>query len=283
MTAVSQVDSPESDSPPTSGRHLEGQPRLRFSQLVNPGAFKQAREAVASVATQTALVSIAFVLYFFVRDITKDQTRDAFENARAIIEFERSLGIDWERTAQAYILDYHWMITLFNWVYMFLHWPVLLFAAVYTFVVARREYLTYRNAMIVSGAIGLIFFALYPVAPPRLADPSSFFDSLAVFSRSFELLQPQGLVNRYAALPSFHVGWNILAGFALWRSTQNRFIRFGSVASPVLMTLAVVVTANHWVVDVIAGLLIALVARLGAPRLLPRKARQPVEAQTTAT
>lgn len=166
MTAVSQVGSEETDSPPTSQRDVEGPTSLRVADLVNPGGFERAREAVASIATQTVLFSIAFVLYFVVRDITKDQTRAAFENARAVIEFEQALGINWERTAQAYILDYHWLITLFNWVYMYLHWPVLLLTAVYTFIVARREYLMYRNAMIVSGAIGLVFFALYPVAPP---------------------------------------------------------------------------------------------------------------------
>jgi len=239
--------------------------------MINPGSFRGASEAVASVLTQLVMITAAFALYFLVRDLTKNQTADAFANAEAIFEFERAIGIAWEKTAQETILDYDFLVTFFNWVYMYFHWPVLAFAAVFTFVVGRPHYITYRNAMIVSGMIGLAFFALYPVAPPRLADPSSFFDSLAVLSKSFEVLQPQGLVNRYAALPSFHVGWNMLAGVALWHGAEHRAIRAFSVISPALMTLAVVVTANHWVVDVVAGLFIAGVALLVARKLDRRR------------
>lgn len=243
--------------------------------MINPGSFRGVSDAVASVLTQLLMITAAFALYFLVRDLTKNQTADAFENAEAIFEFERALGIAWEKAAQDTILNYDFLVTFFNWVYMYFHWPVLAFAAVFTFVVARPHYITYRNAMIVSGMIGLAFFALYPVAPPRLADPTSFFDSLAVLSKSFEVLQPQGLVNRYAALPSFHVGWNMLAGAALWHGSRHWAIRSFSVVSPALMTLAVVVTANHWVVDVVAGLLIAGVALLVARRIDRRRLGAP--------
>jgi len=245
-----------------------------FAKMINPGPFRGVSDVVATVLTQLVMITAAFALYFVVRDLTKNQTADAFANAEAIFEFERSLGIAWEKAAQDTILNYDFLVTFFNWVYMYFHWPVLAFAAVFTFIGARPHYITYRNAMIVSGLIGLAFFALSPVAPPRLADPSSFFDSLAVLSKSFEVLQPQGLVNRYAALPSFHVGWNMLAGAALWHGAQHRAIRAFGVISPALMTLAVVVTANHWVVDVLAGLVIAGAALLIAHRLEARRLRR---------
>ena len=224
---------------------------------------------------QLGLISVAACLYFVVRDITKDQAALALENAEALLRFEATLGLDFEAAAQALILDYDWVIALFNWVYIYGHWPVIVSTMVYTFLYSRREYIMFRDAIIFSGAIGLVFFVLYPVAPPRLADPSSFFDSLEL-SKSYKILQPQGIVNRYAALPSFHVGWNLLAAIALWKSAplwtgSRRRLRPLAWVMPVMMMLAVVLTANHWLIDVAAGAAIALTGLMAASRLRRRR------------
>ena len=74
--------------------------------------------------------------------------------------------------------------------------------------------------MFLSGAIGFLFFALLPVAPPRLADPS-LIDTVTLHSEAYRALQPPGLTNQYAAFPSLHFGWNLLVGFAVWGATRN--------------------------------------------------------------
>jgi len=221
---------------------------------------------VSDAATQVALISIAAALYFGVRDLTKDQAALAFANARALVRLEASLGMNVEAAAQAVIIDHDHVITFFNWIYIYGHWPVIAGALVYTLMRARPQYLLFRDSLIISGAIGLVFFALYPVAPPRLADPTSFFDSLEL-SQAYRVLQPQGIVNRYAALPSFHVGWNLLAALALWHAPALRRMRPLTVAMPLLMMAAVVLTANHWLIDVFAGAAIALAGHLGARRV----------------
>lgn len=222
-------------------------------------------------ASQFALIGIAAALYFLVRDLTKGQAALALANAEALVRLEQSLGLNLEAAAQALIIDHDWGIALFNWVYIYGHWPVIAATLVYTFTRSRHEYLMFRDAIIFSGAIGLVFFVLYPVAPPRLADPSSFFDSLEL-SKSYKILQPQGIVNRYAALPSFHVGWNLLAAIALWNARGLRRFRPATAMMPILMTLAVVLTANHWLIDVVAGAAIALTGLLSARRVRTRRA-----------
>ena len=69
--------------------------------------------------------------------------------------------------------------------------------------------------------------------------------------------------NQYAAMPSLHVGWNLIVGIAVYRVATRRPARLFGVLSPVLMSLAVVVTANHYVVDALAGA--ALVVRWRRP------------------
>lgn len=247
--------------------------------MLHPDAAWRGHTPWTSLASQVVLFAAASALYWVVRNVTADQAVEAFSNASAIVAFEVSIGIAWEAAAQGMILDIPPVITAFNWVYMWLHWPVILFALFWTFYRDRTGYVLFRNAIIVSGLIGLVFFAFFPVAPPRLHDPSSFFDSLEELSISYKYLQPKSVVNQYAALPSFHVGWNLLSGYALYRSTRSVALRAFSVISPVLMTLAVVLTANHWVVDIFAGAAIAGISVWAARRF--GKRRQATEVAAT--
>jgi membrane-associated phospholipid phosphatase len=123
----------------------------------------------------------------------------------------------------------------------------------------RERYMLLRNAMFLSGAIGFAFFALLPVAPPRLADPS-LMDTVTLHSEAYRALQPPGLTNQYAAFPSLHFGWNVLVGVAVWGATRNVPLRLLSVVGPAAMAAAVVLTANHYVLDLVGGLAIVLFA-----------------------
>ncbi len=66
--------------------------------------------------------------------------------------------------------------------------------------------------------------------------------------------------NPYAAMPSLHVGWSILAATMLFRATSRTWLRAAAVLHPVLMTLAVTQTGNHYLADSLAGALVALLA-----------------------
>jgi len=125
----------------------------------------------------------------------------------------------------------------------------------------RSEYVKLRNAMIVSGLIGLVIFTTFPVAPPRLFSPD-FVDTVTQRSYSYRMLQPPAFVNRYAAMPSLHFGWNVLVGIAWYRTARSRAMKVAAVLMPAAMAWAVVATANHWVLDVIIGGTVALIGLL---------------------
>ena len=115
--------------------------------------------------------------------------------------------------------------------------------------------------------IGVAIFALYPVAPPRLANVG-LLDSVTRYSHAYRALQPRELTNIYAAFPSLHFGWDLLVGIALYRHATWRVVRIAGLAVPVAMALAVIATANHFVLDVPAGGAVALTGLLAARRLL---------------
>jgi hypothetical protein len=209
-------------------------------------------------ASQFVLVTIAALAYFGVRLLTKGAEAAAFDNARALLEFEQRVHLQIEQWAQEQILDSEALVTFFNWVYIWLHWPVILGALIFLYRFDTRGYVLFRNSLFVSGAMGLLLYVSFPVAPPRFLD--GFTDTVAELSTSYRFLQPPAVVNKYAAMPSLHVGWNILAGVILFTVLRHRILRFFALLSPVLMVLAVVLTANHYVIDALVG---AAVAGLG--------------------
>jgi membrane-associated phospholipid phosphatase len=121
----------------------------------------------------------------------------------------------------------------------------------------REQYYTLRNACLLTGLLGLAIFALFPVAPPRLTD-MPVVDTVTRGSPGYRQLLPPSFVNEYAAMPSFHAGWNLLVGIVVFRATRHWLLRGFAVGMPVAMALAVVATANHFVIDVVAGALIVV-------------------------
>lgn len=209
------------------------------------------------LAKQIFFVVLGALFYFGVRGLTEGSPHEAVRRGREILEWERRLGIDIEQRAQDLITDSDTLVTLANWVYIWLHWPIIILTLLWLHRTRRLDYLILRNAMFVSGAIGLVIFALYPVAPPRLADPG-FVDTVTELSKSYRILQPPALVNKYAAVPSLHVGWNLLVGIAVYRAATRWWLRALAAAGPAAMTAAVIFTANHYVIDAVAGAAVAL-------------------------
>jgi len=227
-----------------------------------------------SLTIQATLIGSAVLLYFGVRGRTQGSASEAVANGLALLRFESVIGLDVESQLQGLILDSQWIVTLMNWIYIWGHWPVIAATLVWLYRTRRFDYLLLRNALFVSGAIGLVMFMTHPVAPPRLL-PSGFVDTVTELSNSYRVLQPPSLVNKYAALPSLHVGWNLLIGIAVYRTRAGHAARVFAIGSPILMFAAVVLTGNHYVVDGVLGALVAVVGFAVSLSLTPKLAFGP--------
>ena len=230
--------------------------------------FIRNRKGFSELSLQLGLIGGAVLLYFGVRGLTQGNESDAVAHGLALLDFERSLGLNFESFLQQQILDNRFVVTAVNWVYIWGHWPVIVATLLWLHRSDRDGYLLLRNAMFVSGAIGLVIFISYPVAPPRLLG-TGMVDTVTDLSNSYRVLQPPSLVNKYAALPSLHVGWNLLVGIALFRATSRKSVKALALLSPAAMIIAVVLTANHYVVDAMAGAAVASVGWWVAYSILP--------------
>ena len=114
----------------------------------------------------------------------------------------------------------------------------------------------------------------FPVAPPRLLPEWGFVDTIVLLNPENYNLQPSFLVNHYAAVPSLHVGWALLVGVALFDVDRRVPMRAFALLLPTAMFFSVVLTANHFILDVIVGTAIVVVAIAIAFALDRRHQRQ---------
>jgi hypothetical protein len=223
------------------------------------------------VLVQLGLVATALVVDVLVRWSTLDDVGKAVANARDVLALERSLGLDVERDVQravATLPAVDWFLTqLYVWGYL----PVVLGALVWAYLTAAREdYLRLRDALLASGAVGMVVYATYPVAPPRMVP--GFVDTVTRSSLD-AFAHPAGIANEIAAMPSFHVAWLVVIAAVTAPRLRSRTWRVACWAYPALMALAVVSTGNHWVLDVPAGVAVAVVGLVVARRLAAARAR----------
>jgi len=219
------------------------------------------------------IMGVAFVLYYLVRGFVVERTFEATSRAIRVVELEQRLGLwVWETKMQAWVMSSHVLVQVFNGIYVYAHFPLIIVIGLWLFFFHRRRYVLLRNAFLISGGIGLIIFNLLPTAPPRLLPwplSDQVVDTMFAFSRVNYDIQPAAFVNHYAAMPSLHFGWNLLLGIGIiWTVRHSWGVAFG-VIMPAAMCLAVVVTGNHFILDVLAGTVVALIG-LGLAILVQR-------------
>lgn len=219
---------------------------------------ESSRRAGVLAMWEALVIAVGLVVYFGVRVLVQDDGARAFVNAASIVRFEKVVHLAWELPLQQAVIDHVSLVRLFNWVYIWGHWPVLIASMLFLYFRHRDIYRRLRTSMIISGTIGLLIFLTFPVAPPRLADVGVS-DTIAIYDSTYQEVGGRSqFTNQYAAMPSFHFGWNLLAGLCLASAVRRRLLRVLFVALPILMALAITATGNHYVVDAVAGGAIAL-------------------------
>ena len=212
------------------------------------------------VACEVTVIAAAIVLYFGVRGLIATRVDVAYRNAESVVAVERWAGVFVEPKLQEAFTAHGWIANTVSYIYIYGHWPVLLTTLLWLLIRHREAYWTFRNAMLISGGIGLVIFAVFPVAPPRFLAEYGFVDTVTEQTEAYRVLQPPAFVNQYAAVPSLHLGWNLLMGIAVAGLAGHWSMRLFGWLMPVLMLAAIVLTANHYLFDGLVGGLIALLS-----------------------
>jgi hypothetical protein len=205
-------------------------------------------------AQELAIVAGAYFIYMYTRALLFDDLRaTALANAGTIISLEKSLGFFWEPGWQAWAINSaRALVVFFNWAYIVTFWPIILITGTILYICNRHQYKYYRNIVLFSFVLALIGFILFPLAPPRMmaehfVDTIKAFGPTAYASREFA-----NFYNPYAAMPSLHFSWTIMFG-VLFLRTPNKGVKILGIIYPTTTLLAITITANHYIMDAIAG------------------------------
>lgn len=244
----------------------------------------------AQFGADLGVTLVVVAVYFLARGAAPQRIDAALATTDRIIDIERALGVFVEPRIQQLSIQDYWLQEAANFTYVYLHFPVLAIVGVWLWWRHGRErFLLVRNAMFISMLIGLVFYYLLPAAPPRLlalnGTDLGFIDTVFGGNTAVSYAQPALLRNDYAAIPSFHFGWIMLAAMAVWSVSSSRALRALAVGLTVLMTWAIVATANHFFLDMVLGgavialswwlaLRISLLTRQTAPTALPSTSAQ---------
>jgi membrane-associated phospholipid phosphatase len=219
---------------------------------------------------QIILFCGAYWLYRLVRGQVYDQSAAAFENARDIVDAERALGLFIEPAIQSWAIGTGWVEQVCAWMYINTHFVVTTCALAFIYLFRNAHFYWIRNMFMVAMALALVGYVAFPTAPPRLLPELGFADSVAHFTGVTSGESVNALFNPYAAVPSMHVAFALMLGIPLVRICRRRWAKALWSVYPAVVTLSVVVTANHWVLDAVAGAAVAAVSAVAAQTLLAR-------------
>ena len=227
---------------------------------------------------EVAFIAGYYAVYSAIRNLNEGGSGIARHHAMQIISFQAHLGLNVEHQLQQWALHFTPFIIASDYFYGSLHFAVTAFALFYLFTRCRDDYPLWRNAMAVATGLALLGFIFFPLMPPRLLPAHyGFVDTLAKYPAfwSFNSGAINKISNQYAAMPSVHCAWALFCACALVPRLKHRWAKVLAGIYPVFTVTAIVVTANHYIVDAFAGFTALGIGYL-VSRICTRAGRRPV-------
>lgn len=196
----------------------------------------------------------------------------AMSNAHQLLTMERALGLTPEGALNRSLATLDWLSTAASYYYLTLHFAVTFVALALLYRGRPHLYARARSALVVASYVALLAYWFLPVAPPRFAEPGIV--DVVVRHHAFGMggshRGHSSLADVYAAMPSLHVGWALWVALAAHRAWRTPWRHLGWLY-PVLTTLVVFATGNHYLLDAVAGAALVLAADLLVGRVSPAR------------
>jgi membrane-associated phospholipid phosphatase len=210
-----------------------------------------------------------YLTYLAVRHLTDRDPARAMWNGLRVISFEQHLThhlfeLSVERVAESS----RFLLTASAWTYWNSEFTVIGLTLLWVYLRRHDAFARFRNTILLANVIGLVGFWLMPTAPPWMFPDKGF---VAGVNHSSAVLQTLG--NSYAAMPSLHAADALIVGFFLVSTSRTIWAKALWALWPIWVWFCVIATANHYVLDVVAGIAVAVVSLLATgclPRLFER-------------
>lgn len=220
---------------------------------------------VRSFAREFAVIMALFGLWQYVGHYVRTHSAGAMDRARDVQDLQDRLHLPSELALQHLILPHPWLVQAMNGYYASAHLTGMGIFLVLLWWRRRESFHTVRNTVAGSTLIYLAVQAV-PVAPPRLLEGAGYVDTALVYGQSVYGPYNTGLAAQLTAMPSVHVGWAFIIGWYVARLGRGP-ARWIGCLHLTLTVLVVAGTANHWWMDGIVAIAIALVV-IGAQHVI---------------
>jgi membrane-associated phospholipid phosphatase len=199
--------------------------------------------------------------YQVVRGMADRNPGEAFDNGLKVVDIERRASGLWELSLQSYAHSSDvltWSVSATYWLSQF---TVMGLALLFVYLRRNESFTRFRNAIMLANVLGLVGYVLLPTAPPRMFPELGFVDTLSTLGG---LNHGSGLVelasNPYAAMPSLHSADALIVGVVMATIVHRSWAKAIWLLWPAWVWFAVMATGNHFWLDVVAGVALALAA-----------------------
>jgi PAP2 superfamily protein len=218
------------------------------------------------------------LVYQIARGAADRGTLEAIQNGVTVIDAEKAVNALVEVDIQRAVMHAGDVaLTAVNITYWLSQFTVLGLALLWIYFARNDAFVTVRNWVFATNLLALVGYVLMPTAPPRMFPEEGFVDTLA---QSSAVNHGSGLVelasNPYAAMPSVHAADALIIGFAMATLVKSRWAAILWTLWPTWVWFAVMATGNHFWLDIVAGVGVALMgativswAQEGRPSVTP--------------
>jgi membrane-associated phospholipid phosphatase len=232
-------------------------PDSRAPDSISPAGCQARRPRLIG---EVLIVLILVKVYDYVRSFSAARSGPAEGHGQHILDLERLLHVNFELEVNGWLSGRHGLELAAAYWYQYAHIGVTLTVLTWCYVSGPPVlYRRARNALVVTNLVGLTVFQFLPVMPPRLLPGAGFIDAVADAGFGSDHGGPVP-ADQYAAMPSLHLAWafwTALVAIALLRGRAGRLFCY---LYPAVTAVVVVATANHYELDVVAGIAVAIVA-----------------------
>ena len=215
-------------------------------------------------AVEVATIVAGYLGYALVRLAVKASRTSAFAHAAQLWQAERAMHLNIEPSLNHLAAASPALAEATGYYYGLLNFIITPLVLAWLYLRRPAAFGPLRSALVLSTTAANLVFWTWPAAPPRFAVPGMT-DVLVRYHilGSGDPHGPDGLVNLYAAMPSLHVAWAAWCAAAVVIATRGRW-RHLAWLYPAATAFVVLASANHFVLDVAAGLAVMTLGLLAA-------------------
>jgi len=207
----------------------------------------------ADLARQAAIWFGFVFAYQVARGFAGRNPAKAFADGWRILDFEQHTTHHvFELTLQQFVVSSQLLSKLVAWTYWNSEFTVVGLALLWVYLRRHDAFARFRNAIISANLVGLVGYVLLPTAPPRMFPSLGFIDH-----HTNGVVQLAG--NPYAAMPSLHAADALIVGVVLATLVRRPLWKIVWLLWPAWVWFAVMASGNHFWLDVLAGIFLAVV------------------------